>query len=85
VFRAWRTDEAERRLRAYAFRAYHRGLLAGCAELGEERKAWIVSGRGCATCREAGAAGGLELDTPYPGGHDVPPAHDGCACTIVPA
>lgn len=73
VFRGWRTDEAERRVSDLASSAYHDGLratLAGSRHL----LGWVVSGRGCARCREIaeqteGAA---------------PPLHPGCGCTLAP-
>jgi cell division septum initiation protein DivIVA len=71
VFRGWRTDEAERRVRDLARSFYHRGLAES---VGEVR--WVVGGRGCATCRAA-------AEEEHPTG--VPPAHPECACTVVPA
>ncbi len=84
VYRAWRTDEAERRLREYAIRAFHRGLLAGSAGAGATKIRWVMSGRGCASCRAAGKAGTVAIDSDFPGVDGVPPVHPGCGCTIVP-
>jgi DivIVA domain-containing protein len=72
VFRAWRTDESERRLRHMSQAAFHSGLVAS---LGDVPLRWVVAGRGCAVCRDLGGRDQVS---------DVPPAHDGCACTIVP-
>lgn len=72
VFRAWRTDESERRLRHMSQAAFHSGLVAS---LGDVPLRWVVAGRGCAVCRDLGGRDQL---------FDAPPAHDGCACTIVP-
>ena len=84
VYRAWRTDEAERRLREYAARAFHRGVLAGGARAGATKVRWVLSGRGCTTCRAAGKVGTVAIDSDFPGIDGVPPVHPGCACTIVP-
>jgi DivIVA domain-containing protein len=84
VYRAWRTDEAERRLREYAMRAFHRGVLAGGVGAGATRIRWVLSGRGCTTCRAAGKAGDVAIDSDFPGIDGVPPVHPGCACAITP-
>jgi cell division septum initiation protein DivIVA len=74
VFRGWRTDEAERRVSDLASSAYHDGLQATLAG-GQHVLGWVVSGRGCARCREA--AENI--------GEAAPPLHPGCGCTLVPA
>jgi DivIVA domain-containing protein len=84
VYRAWRTDEAERRLREYAMGAFHRGVLAGGAGAGATKVRWVLSGRGCTTCRAAGKVGTVAIDSDFPGIDGVPPVHPGCACAIVP-
>ena len=70
VFRSWRTDEAERRIRALSLEAFHRGLLDSAPEA--EAK-WVASGTPCSACTEAGE---------NPRGNP-PPTHSGCECTIV--
>jgi hypothetical protein len=70
IFRTWRTDEAERRVMDLALVSYHDGLtktLSGAV-------GYVVSGRGCATCRGAAEEAG----------HALPPLHPGCGCTIAP-
>jgi DivIVA domain-containing protein len=85
IYRFWRTDEAERRVRDIASGAYHRGLLDGfgSAEIGAAR--WLVAGRGCAVCREAAEAGVVAIGDPFEGQVTEPPAHPDCGCTLVPA
>ena len=73
VFRAWRTDESERRIRHFAYLSYNRGLVESVPDARGVR--WVVAGRGCAACRDLGGRDGVE---------DAPPAHEGCACTVVP-
>lgn len=72
VFRAWRTDEAERRVRHLSYLAFNRGVAES---LGERKLRWVVAGRGCAACRDHGGRTVEEL----------PPLHEGCACTVVSA
>jgi DivIVA domain-containing protein len=74
VFRAWRTDEAERRVRDLGVHAYHEGVQATVVAAGGPPLRWVVSGRGCASCRAAAER---------PVESTVPPLHPGCACLIV--
>jgi hypothetical protein len=71
VFRGWRTDEAERRVRQLALVGYHRGLVEAAGE-GRSLQ-WVASGTPCSACREAAGE---------PGSH-LPPVHAGCECTLV--
>lgn len=73
VFRAWRTDEAERRTRHLAITAYHQGLAAALSSV-ERSLALEVSGRGCATCR---AVAEEEVSPDH-----LPPFHSGCECVV---
>jgi len=73
IFRAWRTDEAERRVRFMALAGYHRALSHALEGEGTPWT-WVPAGRLCPTCRTAADAGDA-----------VPPAHRDCNCTIVPA
>jgi DivIVA domain-containing protein len=72
VFRAWRNDLAERRLRDIGTAAFTRGLVASAS--GNYEVAWVVGGRGCAECRAAAESGSID-----PG----PPLHPGCSCALV--
>ena len=76
VYRAWRTDEAERRLRFLAGRAYHSGLVKGLVEAGVDGFRIEVN-EGCDECA---AFSGQVVDA-------VPtvPVHVECRCTIAPA
>lgn len=78
VFRAWRTDEAERRVADLASSAYHDGLRSTLAG-GHYPLSWVVSGRGCVRCRQMAE----ESDTPIPA-EVGPPLHPGCGCTLIP-
>lgn len=83
VFRAWRTDEAERWVRALVDAAYHDELLGALAGSGFE----VVGIAPGAVCAECPAAAGVAWDPSGvpPDGVRVPPAHLGCVCTIGPA
>ena len=83
VFRAWRTDEAERRVRYASYGAYHAGLAAALADLGAARIEVKPSGRPCAEC--PATAGPWPIREAPPGGTLMPPARLTCACTIVPS
>jgi DivIVA domain-containing protein len=71
VFRGWRTDEAERRVRQLALTGYHRGLVDSVGEA--DGLEWMASGTPCSACRDAAVA---------PEAH-LPPVHAGCECTLV--
>jgi DivIVA domain-containing protein len=72
VFRGWRTDEAERRVRWVAMASYH-GALASALEAHDRPWRWVTAGRPCPQCRDAATSGG-----------SLPPAHRDCVCTIEP-
>lgn len=69
VFRAWRTDEAERRVRSLALTGFHRGFAESAAGRSFE---WIASGTPCSACRQAATDPITAL----------PPVHPGCECTL---
>ncbi len=83
VFRAWRTDEAERRVRAATQRAYHTGLLAGLAGAGVDRVVAVTQGAACAACP---SVPGEPWDPALgmPAGFPPPPAHVGGVPAPVP-
>lgn len=73
VFRGWRTDEAERRVRQLALHGYHRGVVE--AGGGASTVTWVANGTPCSACRQAAAD---------PAAH-LPPVHPGCECTVTVA
>lgn len=78
VYRVWRTDQAERRVRFLAGRSYHRGVLAGFRSAGVDRFR-LETGDLCRGCvYDAGDARLVEKAEPFPD-------HQECRCTIVPA
>ena len=85
VYRSWRTDEAERRVRDIASGAYHRGLIDGLQASGLTAGRWLVAGRGCTVCREAAEAGAVEFGSVFEDSVTEPPAHHDCGCTLTPA
>ena len=85
VYRSWRTDEAERRVRDMASRSYHRGLIDGFGAAGLAEARWLVAGRGCTVCRQAVEAGAVALGAAFEDSVTEPPAHNDCGCTLLPA
>jgi hypothetical protein len=83
VFRAWRTDEAERRVRASSFAAYHKGLVAALSEGGIARISAVSAGHGCPEC--PAGRGPWEISGGPPSGTRMPPARVDCMCAVVPA
>ena len=86
VYRQWRTDEVERRVRTQAIAAYHRGLRRALLEANPESVLRVVpSGRIRPECAAAAAAGPFPADGAVPGLGDLPPIAVDCGCTVVPA
>jgi DivIVA domain-containing protein len=82
VFRAWRTDDAERRVRSVAYVAYHRSLLVALSELGvDEVRGW-AAGRPCPQCP---AGERWKTAEGPPAGTVLPPSEVDCICTVGPA
>jgi cell division septum initiation protein DivIVA len=80
VYRAWRTDLAERKVRDLAGSAYHRGMRAAYADLGVHKIRLHIMGAGCQDCRS-------HAERPFDSGdpsNDVPPFHSECTCTFLP-
>lgn len=76
VYRVWRTDEAERRMRHLASRAYHSGVLRAFADAKVGSVRIDVHGS-CTECAAAAEEGISVADD------DVVPVHEECRCTIV--
>ena len=78
VYRLWRTDEAERRLRFLAGRAYHQGLMRGLSVAGVDK--FRVEGNGaCGEC--ATPAGEVLTEEQVP----MIPVNSECRCVVLPA
>ena len=84
VFRAWRTDEAERRLQAVSYRAYHAGLLAGLSALGVAEAVSVIVGIPCEWC-PSNAGSPWPPGEALPEGTGLPPVLPTCQCTLAPA
>jgi hypothetical protein len=82
VFRAWRTDEAERRVRRAGYRAYHEGLLGAFPELGVAKVMCLAPGRPCGVCPAGTGLTWAPRETPPA---PLPPASPSCDATVVPA
>jgi cell division septum initiation protein DivIVA len=84
VFRAWRSEEAERWVRAVAYAGYHDSLLAGLAVAGVAAVKPVPSGLLCPECPALAGANWDPAGRP-PRALARPPAHPGCVCTVAPA
>ena len=69
VFRGWRTDEAERRIRNLSLEGFHRGFAESAKD---QALVWVASGTPCSACRQAAESPRTNL----------PPIHPGCECTL---
>ncbi len=80
VFRGWRTDEAERRVRMAAFAAYHEGVARSFDAMGVPHVRGEARRKACPQCAPG-------LDKPWGPGEpaELPPLHVDCDCTLVPA
>jgi hypothetical protein len=83
IFRAWRTDEAERRLRRLGARVYHSGILDALTGLGVAGVAAVAEGNPCGSC-PAGTGRVWSPADELPTGTSLPPAIPACTATIVP-
>ena len=83
VFRAWRTDDAERRVRFMSRRAYQQGVLDGLQAMDCHQVSVIPSNRSCVDCGQG--SGPWPIADGPPPGTLVPPASLECSCTVVPA
>ena len=81
VFRLWRTDEAERWVRAIVIAEYHDALAAALAGGGVEGVVGVAGGAACDQC-PAGRT--WNPSSAPPDGTRVPPVHLDCACTFEP-
>jgi vacuolar-type H+-ATPase subunit H len=80
VFRAWRSDEAERWTGMILAAAYHDALLASCVSGGFDRVRGVDSGAGCRGCLGASEAEWDPAKPPEENG--VPPVDPSCRCTF---
>jgi F0F1-type ATP synthase membrane subunit b/b' len=80
VFRAWRTDEAERWVGMILIAAFHHAYLASLAAGGFDRVRGVPSGAPCRDC--LGAAAAVWDPASPPSGKGVPPVDPDCRCTF---
>lgn len=79
VFRAWRTDEAERWVRTIVTAAYHDAMLTSLSEGGFTRVRGVPSGTPCPGCPGAEEA---EWDPAEPPLSGAPPVNIDCRCSF---
>lgn len=83
VFRAWRTDQAERWVRTVTYSAYHDALLAGLARGGVALVRAVAHGAPCQGCPGPARLEWAPGADP-PNGTGVPPVEVDCLCTFEP-
>lgn len=83
IFRSWRTDEAERSVRAAARRAFNDGLIAGYHQIGIRKVELVAPGRPCGRCAADTGVSWTPGDD-LPDGVAVPPVGPGCSAMVVP-
>ena len=84
IFRAWRTDEAARRIRHAGYFSYNGGLLGAYAEMGVAAVVAVAPGEPCGEC-PAGTGVSWVPGRALPSGTAMPPVGSSCRATIVPA
>lgn len=86
IFRVWKGVRTELLGEGMVYAAYHQGLIDVWTSHGAATKAWVISPdeKECPkdVCKQNAAAGEVALNAPFPSGHNAPPAHGGCTCTI---
>ncbi len=76
VYRVWRADEAERRLRHLAYQHFHEGMVAGLSLTEISEVSIEITGAGCEICTAAAGVFAIgSLDS-------LPPFHDDCRCVL---
>ena len=83
IFRSWRTDEAERRLRHASYLAFNEGLIGAYPEVGVERVVAVAPGTPCGKC-PAGTDESWQPGRALPQGTVLPPATAECRAMILP-
>ncbi len=88
IFSASRADMIARTEMAFA---NSQASLQSYQSLGHEGKEWLTAGddrvdagKGPTPCLNNEAEGAIALGKPFQSGHDAPPAHPRCRCTILP-
>jgi hypothetical protein len=65
-----------------SIRAFTTARLETAKRIGGYKKVWLTHGANDNLCTEPEAEGAIEIDTPFIGGYDGPPAHPNCRCYI---
>jgi DivIVA domain-containing protein len=87
VFRDVKGPVVEGLVEEHLVRTYGHGAVDLWRERGVTRKAWVLADEPrCPEnrCRTDVSEGPVGLDEEFPSGHEVPPAHDACACALAP-
>lgn len=85
VFRVWKGVRTELLGEGLVYASYHQGLVDALKQRRGTKKAWVqAEEQDCPrdVCRSNADAGPIELTSTFPSGHQTPPAHGGCTCTL---
>lgn len=86
VFRVWKGVRTQLLGEGISYAAYHQGMIDGWSSSEGAGKRWVLSTdeQECPNdiCRRNADAGAVVLKAAFPSGHQAPPAHGGCTCTL---
>lgn len=86
VFRVWKGVRTQLLGEGISYAAYHQGMIDGWSSSENSGKRWVLSAdeQECPNniCRRNADAGAVALKAAFPSGHQAPPAHGGCTCTL---
>ncbi len=86
VFRVWKGVRTQLLGEGISYAAYHQGMIDGWSSREGAVKHWVLSSEEAECpndiCRRNADAGAVSLNAAFPSGHQAPPAHGGCTCTL---
>ncbi|CAN5898535.1 hypothetical protein BH23ACT12_BH23ACT12_14600 [soil metagenome] len=86
VFRVWKGVRTQLLGEGIAYAAYHQGMIDAWSSRNAAGKQWVFSSdeQDCPNdiCRRNADGGAVALKAAFPSGHQAPPAHGGCTCTL---
>ncbi|HLF69836.1 MAG TPA: hypothetical protein VI541_02650, partial [Actinomycetota bacterium] len=87
VFRVWKGVRTDLLGEGLVFAAFHAGLIDALVARGTEKKRWIFSPKeqDCprGICKVNVDGGATATGSVFASGHNAPPAHGGCSCTLI--
>lgn len=87
VFRVWKGVRTDLLGEGLVFAAFHAGVLDALVARGTEKKRWVFSPQeqDCprGICKVNVDGGATPTGSVFASGHNAPPAHGGCSCTVI--